>query len=140
MDMDVLENTGSTPEVEVMPEVSTITESTATSTIPDSSVRLVFPLFSLCIFAGDLQIIISLLFQVGMRVFHLNKNHHYCPTVNVDRLWSLVPETIKEKAAADKAPVIDCVKAGYFKVRSRFLASFFFSYRFLVRDSFLSSP
>lgn len=102
--------------------------------------KVSFSTFSLCIFAGDLQIIISLLFQVGMRVFHLNKNHHYCPTVNVDRLWSLVPETIKEKAAADKAPVIDCVKAGYFKVRSRFLASFFFSYRFLVRDSFLSSP
>ncbi|KIH42461.1 60S ribosomal protein L27a family protein [Ancylostoma duodenale] len=24
--------------------------------------------------------------KVGMRVFHLNKNHYYCPTVNVDRL------------------------------------------------------
>ncbi|VDL76769.1 unnamed protein product [Nippostrongylus brasiliensis] len=54
--------------------------------------------------------------KVGMRVFHLNKNHYYCPTVNVDKLWSLVPETIKEQANASKAPVIDCVKAGYFKV------------------------
>ncbi|KAJ1352253.1 60S ribosomal protein L27A [Parelaphostrongylus tenuis] len=51
-----------------------------------------------------------------MRVFHLNKNHYYCPTVNVDRLWSLVPEKIKEQATPTKAPVIDCVKAGYFKV------------------------
>ncbi|KAL6732893.1 ribosomal protein L15 [Ancylostoma duodenale] len=54
--------------------------------------------------------------KVGMRVFHLNKNHYYCPTVNVDRLWSLVPEPIKEQSSASKAPVIDCVKAGYFKV------------------------
>ncbi|KAK6726611.1 hypothetical protein RB195_004749 [Necator americanus] len=54
--------------------------------------------------------------KVGMRVFHLNKNHYYCPTVNVDRLWSLVPEHIKEQSNPSKAPVIDCVKAGYFKV------------------------
>ncbi|VDK55754.1 unnamed protein product [Cylicostephanus goldi] len=53
--------------------------------------------------------------KVGMRVFHLNKNQYYCPTVNVDRLWSLVPEPIKQQASPDKAPVIDCVKAGYFK-------------------------
>uniref|UniRef100_A0A1I7UJ02 Large ribosomal subunit protein uL15 n=1 Tax=Caenorhabditis tropicalis TaxID=1561998 RepID=A0A1I7UJ02_9PELO len=54
--------------------------------------------------------------KVGMRVFHLNKNHHYCPTVNVERLWSLVPQEVREKATGDKAPVIDCTKLGYFKV------------------------
>ncbi|KJH43620.1 ribosomal protein L15 [Dictyocaulus viviparus] len=45
--------------------------------------------------------------KVGMRVFHLNKNHYYCPTVMLTGL---------EQATPSKAPVIDCVKAGYFKV------------------------
>uniref|UniRef100_A0A1I7X0J9 Large ribosomal subunit protein uL15 n=1 Tax=Heterorhabditis bacteriophora TaxID=37862 RepID=A0A1I7X0J9_HETBA len=36
--------------------------------------------------------------------------------VNVDKLWSLIPEEIKDQATPEKAPVIDCVKAGYFKV------------------------
>jgi large subunit ribosomal protein L27Ae len=45
----------------------------------------------------------------------------HCPTVNVDRLWSMMPEGVYEnsKAAADgsaQAPVIDVTKLGYFKV------------------------
>ena len=52
-----------------------------------------------------------------MRVFHLNKNRYYCPTVNVDRLWSLVPSEARDKATDGKALVVDAVKAGYFKVR-----------------------
>ena len=51
-----------------------------------------------------------------MRVFHLNKNRYYCPTVNVDRLWSLVPSEVRDKATGGKALVVDAVKAGYFKV------------------------
>ncbi|PAV77764.1 hypothetical protein WR25_22737 [Diploscapter pachys] len=54
--------------------------------------------------------------KVGMRVFHLNKNLYYCPTVNVDRLWSLVPSEARDKATDGKALVVDAVKAGYFKV------------------------
>ena len=27
--------------------------------------------------------------QVGMRYFHLNKNKFFCPTVNLDKLWTL---------------------------------------------------
>ncbi|ETN82018.1 60s Acidic ribosomal protein [Necator americanus] len=70
--------------------------------------------------------------KVGMRVFHLNKNHYYCPTVNVDRLWSLVPEHIKEQSNPSKAPVIDCVKAGYFKVCILYCGSFQCYFRMLV--------
>lgn len=57
-----------------------------------------------------------------MRVFHLNKNRYYCPTVNVDRLWSLVPSEARDKATDGKALVVDAVKAGYFKVGEYILA------------------
>lgn len=54
-----------------------------------------------------------------MRTFHYKRNPDYCPTINIDRLWSLVPEDVYAKAKeadADKAPVIDVTKLGYFKV------------------------
>ena len=34
--------------------------------------------------------------KVGMRNFHLKKNPRHCPTVNIDQLWSLVPEEDKK--------------------------------------------
>ena len=56
--------------------------------------------------------------KVGMRNFHLIKHGKHCPTINVDKLWSLVSEQTRTFYAdnKDKAPVIDVVKAGYFKV------------------------
>lgn len=53
-----------------------------------------------------------------MRVFHLKKNPLFCPTVNIDKLWTLVSEGTrnKYKDSKDKCPVIDVTKAGYFKV------------------------
>ncbi|KAI6179669.1 50S ribosomal protein L15 [Aphelenchoides besseyi] len=56
--------------------------------------------------------------KVGMRNFHLNRNHDYKPTINVEKLWSLVSDQTREKYAKDtqKAPVIDATRAGYFKV------------------------
>ncbi|KAJ0571263.1 putative ribosomal protein L18e/L15P [Helianthus annuus] len=54
--------------------------------------------------------------KVGMRYFHKLPNKFYCPIVNVDRLWSLVPQDVKEKSTADKVPVIDVTQHGYFKV------------------------
>ncbi|XP_060565641.1 large ribosomal subunit protein uL15-like [Ruditapes philippinarum] len=56
--------------------------------------------------------------KVGMRYFHKTNNKFYCPTMNVDKIWSLVTEQTREKYAKEpsKAPVIDCVRAGYFKV------------------------
>nr|ADD38185.1 60S ribosomal protein L27a [Lepeophtheirus salmonis] len=57
--------------------------------------------------------------KIGMRHYHLKKNVSWCPTVNLDRVWSLVSEKTYQKYRDDKegkAPVIDCVKHGYFKV------------------------
>ncbi|KAF9010142.1 ribosomal protein L18e/L15P [Cyathus striatus] len=55
---------------------------------------------------------------VGMRHFHLTRNQYWCPTVNVDRLWSLVPEEQKKglTAKSDVVPVIDILKFGYAKI------------------------
>mmetsp|Transcript_89602 Transcript_89602/g.252602 ORF Transcript_89602/g.252602 Transcript_89602/m.252602 type:complete len:149 (+) Transcript_89602:20-466(+) len=57
--------------------------------------------------------------KVGMRTFHLKRNLKFCPTVNIDRLWSMLPEGVYEKAKAagsGPAPVLDVTKMGYFKV------------------------
>eukprot|EP00930_Biecheleria_cincta_P049592 TRINITY_DN3478_c0_g3_i2.p2 TRINITY_DN3478_c0_g3~~TRINITY_DN3478_c0_g3_i2.p2 ORF type:complete len:171 (-),score=35.88 TRINITY_DN3478_c0_g3_i2:8-451(-) len=56
--------------------------------------------------------------KVGMRNFHLIKHGKVCPTINVERIWSLVSQETREKFAKEKskAPVIDVTKAGYFKV------------------------
>ena len=53
-----------------------------------------------------------------MRVFGLNRNHLHNPTINISKLWSLVSDETFKNAQKDssKAPVIDVVKAGYFKV------------------------
>jgi hypothetical protein len=48
-----------------------------------------------------------------MRTFHLKRNLEFCPSVNVDRLWSLVPEDVYENAKKgdeSKVPVIDVTK------------------------------
>eukprot|EP01038_Epipyxis_sp_PR26KG_P004411 gene4411-6238_t len=57
--------------------------------------------------------------KVGMRRFHLKRNLSFCPTINIDRLWSLMPEGVYEKAksgTSELAPVLDVTKLGYFKV------------------------
>lgn len=55
-----------------------------------------------------------------MRHFHLLKNHHFCPTINVDRLWHLAGAEVRKQAeaqkAAGKAPVLDLTSRGVFKV------------------------
>ena len=54
-----------------------------------------------------------------MRHFHLTHNRYHCPTVNLDKLWSLVSEQTRHnfKDRSDgKAPIIDVVRAGYYKV------------------------
>lgn len=50
--------------------------------------------------------------KVGMRNFHLNRNHQYCPTLNLTKLWALVGEDkrIECKKDATKVPVVDLVK------------------------------
>ncbi|XP_078444807.1 large ribosomal subunit protein uL15x [Wolffia australiana] len=56
--------------------------------------------------------------KVGMRYFHKLRNKFFCPTVNVEHLWSLVPEDVKAKAKSDgsSAPLVDVTHFGYFKV------------------------
>ena len=53
-----------------------------------------------------------------MRTFHKKNTLNFLPTINVDRLWSLLPEDVREKAKAEtgEAPVIDVTKLGYHKV------------------------
>nr|ACN10040.1 60S ribosomal protein L27a [Salmo salar]ACN12387.1 60S ribosomal protein L27a [Salmo salar] len=57
--------------------------------------------------------------KVGMRHYHLKRNTVHCPTVNLDKLWTLVSEQTRlnyAKKPDGPAPVIDAVRAGYFKV------------------------
>jgi large subunit ribosomal protein L27Ae len=58
--------------------------------------------------------------KVGMRYFHLTRNQYYCPVINVEKLWSLVPEKsqslVEKNAKEGKYPVLDVLKYGYFKV------------------------
>ncbi|CAA2969541.1 60S ribosomal protein L27a-2-like [Olea europaea var. sylvestris] len=56
--------------------------------------------------------------KVGMRYFHKLRNKFFCPTVNIDKIWSLVPPEVKEQAekSNSSAPVIDVTQFGYFKV------------------------
>ncbi|VDP04090.1 unnamed protein product [Soboliphyme baturini] len=52
--------------------------------------------------------------KVGMRTFHLKQDRHYCPIINVEKLWSLFPENTRERFAnvKDKAPILDVVEKG----------------------------
>ena len=56
--------------------------------------------------------------KVGMRHFHLTRNQHWRPIINVDKLWSLVPEEQRKgiTATSDVVPVIDTLRFGYGKV------------------------
>lgn len=75
--------------------------------------------------------------KVGMRHFHLQRNHEWKPVVNLDKvsfsdksiiastkmsqLWSLLPQETQDKylaegAPQDTAPVIDLLALGYAKV------------------------
>ncbi|KAG6770317.1 hypothetical protein POTOM_025995 [Populus tomentosa] len=54
--------------------------------------------------------------KVGMRYFHKLRNKFYCPIVNIDKLWSMVPQDVKDKATKDTVPMIDVTQFGYFKV------------------------
>jgi large subunit ribosomal protein L27Ae len=50
--------------------------------------------------------------KVGMRYFHHTKNNEYCPTISLDKLWSLVGgDEVRQKYSKagqnDAVPVID---------------------------------
>lgn len=47
------------------------------------------------------------------------KNRRWCPTVNLDRLWSLLSQRAQEKYGEGEAkvtPVVNTIRSGYFKV------------------------
>merc|ERR1711907_304594 len=55
----------------------------------------------------------------GIRVYRKHNNRSYNPTVNIDKLWSLLSVEAQKKysdAKCANAPVIDVTKSGYFKV------------------------
>merc|ERR1711907_774390 len=56
--------------------------------------------------------------KVGMRHFHLTKNKYFSPSINLDKLWTLVSKDVQENYAkkTDVAPIIDVTKSGYHKV------------------------
>jgi len=54
-----------------------------------------------------------------MRNYHARPIKKHCPIINLDKLWSLVSEQTRLKHANskdDKVPVIDVVRAGFYKV------------------------
>jgi len=54
-----------------------------------------------------------------MRHFHILKNRKFTPTLNLDKLFNVAGEDVYEaakSAASGKAPVIDLVSKGYFKL------------------------
>merc|ERR1711939_1132513 len=57
----------------------------------------------------------------GIRHFHKLKGRYHCPIINIEQLWSLVNEELREKydEQAKDAPVIDVTQYGYFKVLSK---------------------
>ena len=57
--------------------------------------------------------------KLGQRNYHIRPNRNFIPVINVDKLWSLVTEQTRNTywdRKDGKAPVIDCVRSGYFKV------------------------
>ena len=56
--------------------------------------------------------------KIGMRFFHLKRNKLHSPTINLDKLWSLLNSSALAhyQKNKDSVPVIDVTKAGYFKV------------------------
>lgn len=60
--------------------------------------------------------------KTGMRNFHVKAHTlaRHCPTINVERLWSLLGEKTLKKLEgstdSSQAPVLDLTRLGYFKV------------------------
>lgn len=50
--------------------------------------------------------------KVGMRYFHRKGNLAFCPSINLDKVWTLVGDDVRKAHASKKdvAPVIDVTK------------------------------
>jgi len=53
-----------------------------------------------------------------MRQFHVLRNRTHCPTINIDKIFNAAGEGVYEAAknGGGKAPVIDLISLGYFKL------------------------
>ena len=56
--------------------------------------------------------------KIGMRQFHRLRNREFTPTVNIDKIFNVAGEGVYEAAknGGGKAPVIDLVSLGIFKL------------------------
>jgi large subunit ribosomal protein L27Ae len=54
----------------------------------------------------------------GIRVFNLQRNRLHFPSINIDKVWTLLTDNSRKLYAdnKDRVPVIDVTKAGFFKV------------------------
>ena len=58
--------------------------------------------------------------KVGMRHFHLKRNAYWKPIVNLDKIWTLAGEGVREKYKnTEKVPVVDALENGYAKVLAK---------------------
>ncbi|KAI8880378.1 60S ribosomal protein L28-B [Backusella circina FSU 941] len=70
-----------------------------------------------------------------MRHFHLKNNPNWRPVVNIDQLWTLAGEGVREQYKnTEKVPVVDALQNGYGKV----LAKGKISEPLIVRTRFVS--
>ena len=55
-----------------------------------------------------------------MRHFHLTRNSHWNPIINLDKLWTLLPQETRDEyisgSKKDTAPVFDLLPLGYSKL------------------------
>lgn len=60
--------------------------------------------------------------KVGMRHYHLKRNTTHCPTINLDKLWTLVSEQTRVnygKKPDGPAPIINAVRAVSTRLRCK---------------------
>jgi large subunit ribosomal protein L27Ae len=55
--------------------------------------------------------------EVGMKYYHLKRNQSFCPTDNLNKLWTLVNEQTRVNAEKKKDwnNIIDVVRSSYYK-------------------------
>jgi large subunit ribosomal protein L27Ae len=58
--------------------------------------------------------------KVGMRYFHKTNNKFHCPTINCNKLWSLVSENTRKKYASKDSKVVPVIDTGR-AVSNRFM-------------------
>jgi hypothetical protein len=77
-----------------------------------------------------------------MRYFHKTKNQFWKPTINIDKLWSLVPKEEKDGLTEDSevVPVIDTLHHGYGKVLGNGQCVHVFLYLYTLTDHKPGSP